>query len=166
MTLTLHGDDVAVEQATKQLYRLIDVLKVQDVTLDQLVEHELALIKVRATDANRGEVIKIVEMDKGAIVDISAESVIVEAHGTELEIDALVALLRSYGIKELVRTGATVMLRGAGSIEEANLGRMASGAAASESPDRGPGGASPRSSEGGEDDAAEVTESPAGGMIP
>ncbi len=123
MTLTLHGDAVAVEQAveqaTKQLYRLIDVLKVQDVTLDQLVEHELALIKVRATDANRGEVITIVELYKGAVVDISAESVIVEAHGTEAEIDALVALLRSYGIKELVRTGATVMLRGAGSIEEA-----------------------------------------------
>jgi acetolactate synthase-1/3 small subunit len=119
MTLTLHGDDVAVEQAAKQLYRLIDVLKVQDVTADQVVEHELALIKVRATDSTRGEVIKIVEMYKGAVVDISAESVIVEAHGTETEIDALVALLRSYGIKELVRTGATVMLRGAGSIEEA-----------------------------------------------
>lgn len=119
MTLTLHGDAVAVEQATKQLYRLVDVLKVQDVTRDQLVEHELALIKVRVTDANRGEVIKVAEMRKGAIVDISAESVIVEAHGTEAEIDALVALLRSYGIKELVRTGATVMLRGAGSIEEA-----------------------------------------------
>jgi acetolactate synthase-1/3 small subunit len=119
MTLTLHGDAVAVEQAAKQLYRLIDVLKVQDVTEDQVVEHELALVKVRATDSNRGEVIKIVEMYKGAIVDISAESVIVEAHGTEAEIDALVALLRGYGIKELVRTGATVMLRGAGSIEEA-----------------------------------------------
>lgn len=119
MTLTLHGDAVAVEQAAKQLYRLVDVLKVQDVTEDQVVEHELALIKVRATEANRGEVIKIVEMYKGAIVDISAESVIVEAHGTEAEIDALVALIRGYGIKELVRTGATVMLRGAGSIEEA-----------------------------------------------
>jgi acetolactate synthase-1/3 small subunit len=119
MTLTLHGDAVAVEQAAKQLYRLVDVLKVQDVTQDQVVEHELALVKVRATDSNRGEVIKIVELYKGAIVDISAESVIVEAHGTETEIDALVALLRSYGIKELVRTGATVMLRGAGSIEEA-----------------------------------------------
>jgi len=119
MTQTLHGDDVAVEQAAKQLYKLIDVLKVQDVTADQVVEHELALIKVRATDSNRGEVIKIVEMYKGAVVDISAESVIVEAHGSEAEIDALVALLRTYGIKELVRTGATVMLRGAGSIEEA-----------------------------------------------
>ena len=119
MTLTLHGDDVAVEQAAKQLYRLIDVLKVQDVTADQVVEHELALVKVRATDSNRGEVIKIVEMYKGAIVDISAESVIVEAHGTEAEIDALVALLRGYGIKEMVRTGTVVMSRGPQSIEEA-----------------------------------------------
>jgi len=119
MTLTLHGDGVAVEQATKQLYRLVDVLKVQDVTADQLVEHELAFVKVRTTPANRAEVIKIVELYKGRVVDVAPESVIVEATGTEGEIDALVALLRGYGIKELVRTGAVVMLRGAGSIEEA-----------------------------------------------
>jgi acetolactate synthase-1/3 small subunit len=119
MTITIHGDVVAVEQATKQLYRLVDVLKVQDVTADQLVEHELALVKVRAGDANRAEVIKIVELYKGRVVDIAPDSVIVEATGTEGEIDALVALLRGYGIKELVRTGAVVMLRGAGSIEEA-----------------------------------------------
>ncbi len=119
MTLTLHGDDVAVEQAAKQLYRLVDVLKVQDVTADQVVEHELAFVKVRTTPANRAEVIKIVELYKGRVVDVAPESVIVEATGTEGEIDALVALLRSYGIKELVRTGAVVMLRGAGSIEEA-----------------------------------------------
>ena len=119
MTITLRGDDFAVEQMTKQLYRLVDVLKVQDVSGDQLVEHELALVKVRATDANRAEVIKIVELYKGRVVDVAPESVIVEATGTESEIDALVALLRGYGIKELVRTGAVVMLRGAGSIEEA-----------------------------------------------
>lgn len=119
MTLTLHGDDVAVEQAGKQLYRLIDVLKVQDVTAEQVVEHELALLKVRATDTNRAEVIKIVELFKGRIVDIAPDAVIVEASGTEAEIDSLVALVRGYGIKELVRTGAVVMLRGAGSIEEA-----------------------------------------------
>jgi acetolactate synthase-1/3 small subunit len=119
MTLTLHGDDVAVEQAAKQLYRLVDVLKVQDVSAEQLVEHELAFVKVRASDANRAEVIKIVELYKGRVVDIAPESVVVEATGTEAEIDALVALLRGYGIKELVRTGAVVMLRGAGSTEEA-----------------------------------------------
>lgn len=119
MTLTLHGDDVAVEQAAKQLYRLIDVLKVQDATAEQVVEHELMLAKVHATDSNRAEVIKIVELYKGRIVDIAPDAVIVEASGTEAEIDSLVALVRGYGIKELVRTGAVVMLRGAGSIEEA-----------------------------------------------
>ena len=119
MTITLRADDVAVEQAAKQLYRLIDVLKVQDVTNDPTVEHELALIKVRATDRNRMEIVKIVELYKGRVVDLAADAVIVEAAGTEAEVDALVALLRGFGIKELVRTGTVVMTRGSGSIEEA-----------------------------------------------
>jgi acetolactate synthase I/III small subunit len=119
MTITLHGDDVAVEQAAKQLYRLIDVLKVQDVTSDPTVEHEIALIKVRADERNRGEVLTIAEMYKSRVVDLAAESLIVEATGTEAEVDALIALLRGFGIKELVRSGTVVMSRGAGSIEEA-----------------------------------------------
>jgi acetolactate synthase-1/3 small subunit len=119
MTIVIYGDDVQVEQATKQLYKLIDVLKVQDVTNDPIVEHELALIKVRATERTRSEVIKIVELYRGRIVDVASDAVIVEAVGTEQEIDALVALVRGFGIKELVRTGAVVMTRGAGSIEEA-----------------------------------------------
>lgn len=119
MTLTLHGDDVNVEQAAKQLYKLVDVLKVQDVTADPIVEHELAFIKVRASDANRGEIVRVVELAKGRLVDLAEGSVIVEATGTEREIDDLVGLLRGYGIKELVRTGAVVMSRGTGSIEEA-----------------------------------------------
>jgi acetolactate synthase I/III small subunit len=119
MTITLHGDDVAVEQAAKQLYRLIDVLKVQDVTAEPTVDHELALVKIRATDSNRAEIISIVELSKGRVVDLSGESVIVEVTGTETEVDAFVALVRTYGIKELVRTGAVVMSRGSNSIEEA-----------------------------------------------
>ena len=119
MTVTLHGDDVNVEQAAKQLYKLIDVLKVQDVTDDPTVQHELVLVKVRATDRNRGELISIVEMYKARIVDMAPESVIVETTGTETEVDALIALLRGYGIKELVRTGTVVMSRGSQSIEEA-----------------------------------------------
>lgn len=119
MTITLRADDVAVEQAAKQLYRLIDVLKVQDVTSEATVEHELALIKVRATDRNRMEIVKIVELYKGRVVDLASDAVIVEAAGTEAEVDALVALLRGFGIKELVRTGTVVMTRGSGSIEEA-----------------------------------------------
>jgi len=119
MTITLRGDDMNVEQAAKQLYKLIDVLKVQDVTDDPTVQHELVLVKVRATDRNRGELISIVEMYKARIVDMAPESVIVETTGTETEVDALIALLRGYGIKELVRTGTVVMSRGSQSIEEA-----------------------------------------------
>ena len=119
MTITLHGDDVAVEQAAKQLYRLIDVLKVQDVTSEPTVDHELALVKIRATDSNRAEILTIVELSKGRVVDLAGESVIVEVTGTENEVDTFVALVRTYGIKELVRTGAVVMARGSASVEEA-----------------------------------------------
>jgi acetolactate synthase-1/3 small subunit len=119
MTITLRGDDVAVEQVSKQLYRLIDVLKVQDFASEPTVEHELALIKVRATDANRVEIVKVAELYRARLVDITEGSVIVEAAGAESEIDAIVALLRGYGIKELVRTGTVVMARGSASIEEA-----------------------------------------------
>ena len=118
MTITLHGDDVAVEQAAKQLYRLIDVLKVQDVTSDPVVAQELALVKIRATDSNRAEILKLVELSRGRVVDLAGESVIVEVTGPEHEIDGFVALVRTYGIKEIVRTGAVVMSRGSGSIEE------------------------------------------------
>ena len=119
MTITLHGDDVAVEQAAKQLYRLIDVLKVQDVTSEPTVEHELALVKIRATESNRDEILRFVELSRGRVVDLVEGSVIAEVTGTEGEIDTFVSLVRTYGIKELVRTGAVVMARGAGSIEEA-----------------------------------------------
>ena len=118
MTITLHGDDVAVEQATKQLYRLIDVLKVQDVTSEPTVQHELALVKVRATDANRAELLKVVELSRGRVVDLAPDAVIVEVSGPESEVEAFIALVRNYGIKELVRTGAVVMARGSASIEE------------------------------------------------
>jgi acetolactate synthase-1/3 small subunit len=118
MTISLHGDDVAVEQAAKQLYRLIDVIKVQDVTSEPTVEHELALVKIRATDSNRAEILKVVELSRGRIVDLGPESVVAEVSGPEAEVDAFVGLVRTFGIKELVRTGAVVMTRGAVSIEE------------------------------------------------
>ena len=119
MTISLHGDDVAVEQAAKQLYRLIDVLKVQDVTSEPSVEHELALVKVRVTDATRGDVLKLIELMRGRVLDVSTEAVIAEVSGSETEVDNFVASVRVFGIKELVRTGAVVMARGSGSIEEA-----------------------------------------------
>ena len=119
MTITLHGDDVAVEQAAKQLYRLIDVLKVQDVTSEPTIEHELALVKIRAGEANRAEILRLVELSKGRVLDVTAESVVAEVTGSEEDVDTFVALVRGYGIKELVRSGAVVMARGSQSIEEA-----------------------------------------------
>jgi acetolactate synthase-1/3 small subunit len=118
MTLTILGDEVHVEQAAKQLYKLIDVLKVQDVTDDSIVEHELALIKVRATKRNRPEIVSVAEMHRGRVVDLGDDAVVVEAIGEPGEVDRLVELLREFGIKELVRTGSVVMSRGSGSIEE------------------------------------------------
>jgi acetolactate synthase-1/3 small subunit len=76
-------------------------------------------VKVRSTDSNRAEILRLVELSRGRVVDLSDGSVVVEVTGTETEIDAFVALVRTYGIKELVRTGAVVMARGSGSIEEA-----------------------------------------------
>jgi acetolactate synthase-1/3 small subunit len=118
MTLTIVGDEVHVEQATKQLYKLIDVLKVQDVTDEAIVEHELALIKVRVTGKSRPEVVSIAEMHRGRVVDLGDDAVIVEIVGEPSEVDRVVELLREFGIKELVRTGSVVMSRGSGSIEE------------------------------------------------
>ena len=118
MTISLHGDDVAVEQAAKQLYRLIDVVKVQDVTSEPTVEHELALVKIRVTDATRADLLIVVELSRGRILDLGPDAVIVEVSGSEAEVDAFVSVVRNFGIKELVRTGAVVMARGAGSIEE------------------------------------------------
>ena len=117
MTITLRGDDFAVEQMEKQLYRLIDVLKVQDLPETGVVEHELALIKVRATESKRGEILRIIELYKGRVLDVSPETVIIEHSGTEQEIDSLVALLGGFGIREMVRTGTIALGRGSGSID-------------------------------------------------
>jgi len=118
MTITLRGDDGTVEQAAKQIYRLIDVLKVQDVTAEPTLEHEIALIKVRADERIRGEVLSVLAPYRARVVDLAAKSLIVEATGSEGEIDALITLLRGFGVSELVRSGVVVMSRGAGSIEE------------------------------------------------
>jgi acetolactate synthase-1/3 small subunit len=117
MTITLRGDDFAVEQMSKQLYRLIDVLKVQDLPETAVVEHELALIKVMATESKRSEILRVIELYKGRVLDVGPETVIIEHSGTEQEIDSLVALLGGFGIKEMVRTGTIALSRGSGAID-------------------------------------------------
>jgi acetolactate synthase I/III small subunit len=117
MTVSLRGDDFAVEQMSKQLYRLIDVLKVQDLPEVGVVEHELALVKVRASNHNRSEILRIIELYKGRVVDVGADTLIVEHSGTEQEIESLIALLGGFGIRELVRTGTVAMARGSAVVD-------------------------------------------------
>ena len=102
-----------LEQVSKQLYKLIDVIKVVDVSSNPMVERELALIKISAEPAVRSEILSVVETFRAAVVDISPTTVIVQVIGGPDKIDAMLELLRPYGIRELSRTGVTAMNRGA-----------------------------------------------------
>ncbi|MFH0847096.1 MAG: acetolactate synthase small subunit [Chloroflexota bacterium] len=112
MTFVVKGADEMVEQARKQLAKLIDVVKVSDITGGDIVTRELAMIKVHATSATRSEIIQIVAIFRASIIDVGHDSVTVEVTGDEDKIDSLYNLLRSFGIKELARTGRLALLRG------------------------------------------------------
>ena len=111
MTLVVLGDDLMVEQLIKQLYKLINVVKVTDVTDEQIVVRELALIKVTANTQTRSEVIQFAEVFGAKVVDISRDTATIEITGTEDKVEALHNLLRPLGIKEMVRTGRVAMMR-------------------------------------------------------
>jgi acetolactate synthase-1/3 small subunit len=112
MTLVVNGANTMVEQVRKQLDKVIDVVKVSDITGDKVITRELALIKVKATSATRSEVMQIVDIFRAKIVDVAADSVTVEVTGDENKIDSLLDLLRGFGIKELARTGRIALTRG------------------------------------------------------
>ncbi|MHB1004046.1 MAG: acetolactate synthase small subunit [Chloroflexota bacterium] len=113
LTLVVAGDDAIIEQVVKQLYKLIEVVKVVDLTEDRAVTRELALVKVNATTSTRGELMQIADIYRGRIIDLATDSVIIEITGPEDKIDSLIDLVRRFGIKEIVRTGRVAMLRGA-----------------------------------------------------
>ena len=113
MTIVVDGTAGSVEQVRKQLDKLIDVVKVTDITEDSLVARELALIKVKATPATRSEIIQIVDIFRANIVNVSADSVVVEVSGDEDKVESLLRLLKGFGIKEIARTGRIAMTRGA-----------------------------------------------------
>ena len=112
MTFVVHGDQDVLEQVMKQLYKLIDVVRVSDISKESMVSRELALIKVKASAANRSEIIQMVDIFRANIVDVAADTVIIEATGDEGKIDSLVRLLRGFGIREMMRTGRVAMERG------------------------------------------------------
>jgi len=110
MTIVTSGNDV--EQVTKQLYRLIEVLKVSDVTLDSTVEREIALIKVNAPKSARAELVALVTIFEARTVDVGPNSMIVEVTGEPETVDRFLEVVRPFGIKEMMRTGRIAMIRG------------------------------------------------------
>jgi acetolactate synthase-1/3 small subunit len=112
MTIVAEENEITVEQVIKQLYKLINVTKITDVTNEPSIVRELALIKVQATASTRGEIIQFAEVFEAKIVDMALDSMTIEVTGTEDKIESLLRLLRPFGIKEMVRTGRIAMVRG------------------------------------------------------
>lgn len=114
MTIVVDGATTAVEQVRKQLDKLIEVVKVTEITQGRIIARELALIKVHVTSATRSEIIQIVDIFRAKIVDVAGDSMTIEATGDEEKIDSLYSLLKKFGIKELARTGRIALSRGEG----------------------------------------------------
>ena len=114
MTFVVEGDEDTMEQVTKQLNKLIDVIKVSELDDGDIIARELALIKVHATPSTRSEIIQLVDIFRANIVDVSPHSLVIEATGEEDKINALTNLLRPFGIRELMRTGRIAMSRRGG----------------------------------------------------
>lgn len=112
VTLVTRGDEAVVEQIRKQLNRLIDVLKVHEFAGEDYVERDLLLLKVSAGAAKRGEIMQIVDVFRGKVVDVGAKHMVVELSGPESKINAIIDLMRPYGIKEMVRSGRIALMRG------------------------------------------------------
>ncbi|HEY55099.1 MAG TPA: acetolactate synthase small subunit [Dehalococcoidia bacterium] len=113
MTIVVDGANTMVEQVRKQLDKVVDVVKVFDITGDAMIARELALIKVTATSTTRSEIIEIVDIFRANIVDVASDSVTIEVTGDENKINSLLKLLRGFGIKEIAKTGRIAMARGA-----------------------------------------------------
>ena len=111
ITITTHGDEQIIEQITKQLHKVVDVLKVHDLTYEAFVERELALIKVNAPKASRSEIMQIVNVFRAKIIDISPDSMTVEATGSQDKVNAALGMLKQFGIVEVARTGTVALKR-------------------------------------------------------
>lgn len=112
MVIATEGDDHTLEQIEKQLYKIIDVIKVINLSSQSMVGRELALLKVKADPKERPEILGIVETFRASIVDIGPATLVVQVVGDSPKIEAMIELLKPYGIREISRTGITAMIRG------------------------------------------------------
>jgi len=124
MTIVVDGASTPVEQVTKQLNKLIRVLKVVELRDDTAVERELALIKVRADPALRSQVLEVARVFRANVVDLGPSTLVLEATGSPGKLDALLAMLERYGLCELVRTGRVALARGSRTITDRTLGAV------------------------------------------
>ena len=114
ITMVVPGDDRIIEQLTKQLYKLINVLKVQDITETPCVERELMLLKVNATSSNRSEIVEIAQIFRARVVDVAEDSLTLEVVGDPGKSVAIVQVLQKFGLKEIARTGKIALTRESG----------------------------------------------------
>ena len=112
MTFVVEGDARTVEMVTKNLHKLVEVIKVSDISEENAVSRELALIRVKADVSNRNEIMQIVDIFRAKIVDISPETLIVEVTGDEIKVNSLVDLLQAFGVYEVMPTRKIAMNRG------------------------------------------------------
>ena len=116
MTIVVAVEDLPLEQVSKQLHKLINVIKIVEQEDENSVSRELALIKVRADASTRGEVIEAVNLFRAKVIDVSTESLVIETTGTPEKLEALLRVLEPYGIREIVQSGVVSMTRGPRSI--------------------------------------------------
>jgi acetolactate synthase I/III small subunit len=114
ITMVVPGDDRVIEQLTKQLYKLVNVLKVQDVTEIPCVERELMLLKVNATSSTRSEIVELAQIFRARVVDVAEDSVTLEVVGDPGKMVAIVQVLLKFGLKEIARTGKIALTRESG----------------------------------------------------
>jgi acetolactate synthase-1/3 small subunit len=112
MTIVVDGATTLVEQVRKQLDKVIDIIKVSDITGENTITRELALVKVKSSPTTRSEIMQIVDIFRAKIVDVAVDSVTVEVTGDEAKVTSLYNLLKGFGIKEISRTGVIGMTRG------------------------------------------------------
>lgn len=111
MTIVVEGDDPILEQVNKQLNKLVDVIKVTDLTGSNFIDRELVLIKVNCEPGARSEIMQITDIFRAKIVDISPRTLTIEATGSEPKVKAIIGMLKPFGIKEMVRTGKIALSR-------------------------------------------------------
>lgn len=112
MTIVVEADDAKIEQVRKQLDRVVEVIRISDITYDNPVSREMAMLKVKATPSTRSEIIQVVDIFRANIVDVSPDSLIIVATGDQEKIETLIELMRGFGIRELSRTGTIALPRG------------------------------------------------------